>query len=88
MDRRTYLLDVSAIPANALYQAINAVMTPKIPPALLMLAFKPPTSVCWNRAIARSRNVMSKKKNSEKNATVDFSVHRRRMVVKIHHPIR
>lgn len=69
-------------PAYALYHAMNAVMIPKTPPALVT-----PTLLV-NSPIERSRKVMNRKKNRRKNMTVDFKVHRTKPNVKIAQPSR
>jgi len=76
------LLDDSAIPASAFHHAINAVIIPKTPAACCVEV------LFMNSAMANSMKVMSKKKNNEKNASVDLSVHRTRINVNINHPIR
>lgn len=79
------LLLLSAIPARALYQAAKADRRPKRPPAFWSLRLgKPPEGS--KKASPRSRKVMSRKKKSRKNATVDLRVHRTRMKVKINQP--
>jgi hypothetical protein len=87
---KAYLL--SAIPANALYQAAKAAKSPKYPPALIHEAFGPYEPLgpmeLDKYPIPRRRNAMSRKKNSRKKATVDLKVHIKSKVVKIHHPIR
>lgn len=76
------LLDVSAIPARAFHQAINAVIKPKIPAAFWTGRLTEPSTVL-KCAIARSKNVMSRKKNRLKKARVDFKVQTRSKVVKM-----
>lgn len=76
------LLDVSAIPARAFHHAINAVIRPKIPAAFWTERLTPPSTVL-KCAIARSKKVMSRKKNRLKNARVDFMVQTKSNVVKI-----
>jgi hypothetical protein len=83
----TYLFELSAIPASALYHAANAAMSPKAPPATI----HPPCGFApsfWRYPIPSRRNAMSSVKKRKKNATVDRSVHKRRMVVKINQPIK
>lgn len=74
-----YEFSLLAIPAKALYQAIKAVITPKTPPALVTPTFPE------NSPIVNNKNVISKKKNNEKNATVDFKVQSKMPNVKITH---
>lgn len=76
------LLDVSTMPARAFHQAMNAVIRPKIPAAFWTERLTPPSTVL-KCAIARSKNVISRKKNRLKNARVDFMVQTRSSVVKI-----
>lgn len=80
------LLDVSAIPANALYQAKNAAMRPNEPPALIAVGFGALAAVSFMYPIAKQRNARSSVRKSKKNATVDLRVQRRRTVVKTNHP--
>lgn len=63
-----YELSLVAVPANALYQAMKAVMVPMTPPARVT-----PT-LPLNSPPASNKNVKNKKKNNEKNAQVDFMV--------------
>lgn len=77
------LLEVSAIPARALYQAANAANIPKAPPARMQPVFGAPVEPTCRYPIANIRNAMSRVKKRKKNATVDFSVQMRRRKVKI-----
>ena len=79
------LFEESQIPAQALYQARNAASNPKKPPALLTGTFRSP-STSWKRAIARRRKAISSVKKSRKKASVDFSVQKTRIVVKMNQP--
>lgn len=80
------LLDVSAIPASALYQAKKAARTPKAPPARVRPVFGSPAAFSYMYAQASKRNVMSNVKKSKKKARVDFRVQKSSSVVKINHP--
>lgn len=77
------LFEVSAIPASAFHQAMKAVIRPKTPAVLLMGTLIPP-STGMKCAMARSRKVMSRKKNKLKKARVDLRVQKRRIVVNTH----
>jgi hypothetical protein len=83
---RTYLFEVSAIPANALYQASNAASIPKTPPAMVSWGCTSPFGPCLMKEMARQRKARSKVKKSEKKATVDFRVQMSRIVVKMNQP--
>ena len=72
---------VSAIPARALYQAANAASIPKAPPALRQATFP-----CWRYEIPSIRKARSRVKKRKKKATVERSVQRSRMKVKINQP--
>lgn len=69
-----------AIPANALYHAINEVMIPKYPAALMALTESP----SWPMVIHKKVRVMKRKR--EKNATVDLNVMQVMVVVKSKKP--
>ena len=84
--RATNLFPSSAIPAKALYQAINAANSPKNPPALMIGGLGAPAASRCRYPIPSRRKVKSRKKNSKKNATVERRVQMRRIVVKINHP--
>ncbi len=82
----TYLLEVSAIPARALYQARKAARIPKTPPATVKPWLGAPLGPILMNEMARKRKARSRVKKSMKNATVDFRVHIRRIVVKMNQP--
>lgn len=81
----SHLLEVSAIPATALYQARNAAMSPNQPPALMMGTLGAPSLVC-RLPIASNRKARSSVKKSKKKATVDLRVQMSRMKVKMNQP--
>ena len=83
----TYLL--SAIPANALYQARKAAIIPKPPPACVSLwAISVVPLLAANSPQASIRKAKSRVKNSMKNMTVDRKVHKSKMVVNMNQPVR
>lgn len=76
------LFELSAIPARAFHQAMNAVMIPKIPAAFWTGRLTAPSTVSrW--AIASNKKVISRQKNKLKKASVDFNVQTRSTVVKM-----
>ena len=80
---RTYLFDVSRIPAKALYHAKNAARRPKEPPALMRPGFGAPAAVRFRYPQNNNRNVMSRVKKSKKKATVERRVAINKRVVKM-----
>lgn len=82
----THLLEVSAIPARALYQANRAARRPNAPPAMVRPWCGFPSASSLRYEMARKRKARSRVKKREKNATVDFRVQSRRMVVKMNQP--
>jgi hypothetical protein len=84
---KTDLLELSAIPASALYQAVNAASNPNAPPAVIHAEFGALPLFC-RYPMPRSKKAMSSVKNRKKKATVERSVQIRRIVVKMNHPIR
>lgn len=79
------LLLVSAIPANALYQASKAAAIPNAPPALIKeLLGAPP--VCFWYPSAKNKKAKSRVRKSRKKATVDLRVQRRSIVVNTNQP--
>jgi hypothetical protein len=81
----TYLFEVSAIPAKALYQARNAARIPNPPPALMSVGSGAP-STRWRLPIPSIKKAKSSVKKSMKNATVDFRVQIKRRKVKMNQP--
>ena len=78
----------SAIPARALYHAMNAARSPKYPPAESKCWFGAPLASASRWPRNRKRNAMSRVKKSRKKATVERSVQISRMVVKMNQPAR
>ncbi len=85
---KAHLLESSRIPANALYQAVNAASSPKNPPALIIGGFGAPLELRCRYPMPRRRNAMSRVKKRVKNATVERSVATKRMVVKMNQPCK
>lgn len=69
-------------PANATYMALKAVMRPKIPPTLWVVALP------VNSPAASSQKVISRKKKTPASATEDRSEASRKMKVMIAHEVR
>lgn len=80
------LLEVSAIPAKALYQAKKAAARPKAPPPRMRPVLGSPAAFSYMYAHASRRNAMSRVKKSRKKASVDLKVQTSRMVVKMNQP--
>jgi hypothetical protein len=83
----TYLLEESAIPAQALYQAQKAARRPKKPAAWITGFLGAPLE--WrSQPIPRRRNVISSQKNKRKNMSVERRVQKSRIVVKMNQPMK
>lgn len=86
MERQTYLLDSSNIPARAQYHAAKADNKLKKPAVLIIGAFGPPLASRCKYPIPSNRNEISRVKKMKKNATVERSVAMRRIVVNMNQP--